>query len=384
MMVDREMIVTANQDIPEVSGQVTGTIRPPRKQLIESIEQERHSSVISYITNTRQNLSVAMAMDTIRVVYEHLRAISPEGEKVKKIDLFIHSDGGDGTVPWRLVTLIREYAEHFAVLVPHRAFSAATLTALGADEILMHPMGMLGPTDPTVTNEFNPPQIGNPAQKIGISVEDVSAYLSLVRDDANIHHEDEVIQAFSILANQVHPLALGNVKRSQLQSRMMAKKLLSLHMTKAEEHGISEIAENLSSKLYFHGHPINRTEARIELGLKVMDADLALEQSMWNLYLEYEREMQMDIPFDLLNVFLAARANQSAHIAATPISPPVPIPPSSPSWDTVVLPVQKLVYIESSLRADVRSTEYTVSGLEQIPNNFQFNIRTDERWSQER
>ena len=100
------------------------------------------------------------------------------------------------------------------MLVPHRAFSAATLTALGADNIVMHPMGMLGPTDPTVANPFNPrdPQ-GHP---IGISVEDVTAYIALIKDDAGIQHEDQLVLAFNKLADQIPPLALGNVKRSTL------------------------------------------------------------------------------------------------------------------------------------------------------------------------
>ncbi len=101
--------------------------REQRLKLIEGIEKERGSKVITYVTNTRKNMQVQMAMDAVRRVYDHLEA----GESAKQVDLFLHSDGGEGTVPWRLVTLIRERAERFAVLVPFRAFSAATLTAHG-------------------------------------------------------------------------------------------------------------------------------------------------------------------------------------------------------------------------------------------------------------
>jgi hypothetical protein len=41
----------------------------------------------------------------------------------------------------------------------------------------------------------------------------------------------------------------------------------------------------MASKLYFHGHPINRREARSELHLKVMERPpLELEGAMWRLY----------------------------------------------------------------------------------------------------
>lgn len=175
-----------------------------RNNLLKEIQSERNSLVISYITSTRQNADVQMAMDSIRKIYDHITAYRKEHSHDKiNIDLFLYSNGGDGTVPWRLVTLIREYAKKFSVLIPFRAFSAATLTALGADEIVMHPMGMLGPTDATVANDFNPSNPNNPQQKLGISVEDVTAYINLIKEDASITHEDELVQAFNKLPEQV-------------------------------------------------------------------------------------------------------------------------------------------------------------------------------------
>lgn len=315
-----------------------------RLKLIEQIESERGSHLISYVTSTRQNMEVPMAMDSIRKIYEHLQMI----EKAKKqvdIDLFLHSNGGDGTVPWRLVTLIREYARKFSVLVPHRAFSAATLTALGADNIVMHPMGMLGPTDPTVANPFNPRDAQG--RQLGISVEDVTAYIALIKDDAGIQHEDELVQAFNKLADQVHPLALGNVKRSLSQSRMMAKKLLALHMdTNKEEHKINEIVDNLTSKLFFHGHPINRQESRQQVGLRTVKAPTpAVEELMWRLYLDYEAEIKMEEPFQPAMEFVAQ------------------FPTLQPNQQSVTpFASAKLVFIESKKRTDVFSVDYELAG----------------------
>ena len=279
-----------------------------RYKIIKSIEKERESSLISYVTSIRSNMEVQMAMDMIRKIYTHLMLLTENGKlKLDKIDLFLVSNGGDGTVPWRLVTLLREYTDHFSVLIPYRAFSAATLTALGANEIIMHSMGMLGPTDPTVSNQFNPDDPNDHGKKLGISVEDVSAYISLIKDDAAITHEDELVQAFNMLARKVHPLALGNVKRSIAQSRLMAQKLLQLHMNKAQDqHIIKEIVDNLTSKSYYHGHPINRKEAKNHIGLKnIITPNDKLENLIWNLYIEYENELQMDTPFDPLMDFIA-------------------------------------------------------------------------------
>ena len=130
--------------------------RASRKQLVEKLQTARGGRlVISYITSTRQGFEIQIADDAFRVIYNHLEA----GKELAKngVDLFIHSNGGSGTAPWRIVSLIRQYCKEFTVLVPNHAFSAATLIALGADSILMHKMGCLGPIDPSVSNLFNPP-----------------------------------------------------------------------------------------------------------------------------------------------------------------------------------------------------------------------------------
>jgi len=333
-----------------------------RIALIKQIEAHRKSKVITYITSTRPNSEVQMAIDCIRKFYEHLIFIKQEDREKITIDLLIVSNGGDGTVPWRLVTLLREYSKEFNVLIPYRAFSAATLTALGADKIYMHPMGMLGPTDPTVANPFNPDDPKNPQQKIGISVEDVTSYIALIREDAGIQHEDELIQAFKILAEKVHPLALGNVKRSLSHSNMMAQKLLSLHMNKAtDQHHIDEIAENLTSKLYYHGHPINRKEAK-QIGLKnISDPDEKLEQLMWNLYSEYEKEIKSDEPFDPAMDFIAAHPALAVNASAT---------------HSVTT---KMAFVESTNRTDYVQFKYEIFGTKLANGSHQITANVIER-----
>src|SRR5437867_3703193 len=294
-----------------------------RLGIIRRLEELRRSCLIAYVTSTRNNIDVQMALDAPRKIYEHLRPL--EAGKID-VDLFLHSNGGEATVPWRLVTLIREYAKSFRVLIPHRAFSAATLTALGADAILMHPMRLLGPTDPTVANRCNPADPTNPQRRLGISVEDVTAYLALLREDAEIHGEQFITDAFNKLADKVHPLALGNVKRFLSLSRLMARKLLTLHMDASKDEAkINQIVDNLTSKLFFHGHPINRREAREQVGLEtVKDATGEVESLMWELYLDYEVEMKMDDPFQMDMEFLNHYPDLPLPVPPLPGMPPAP------------------------------------------------------------
>lgn len=272
--------------------------RPTRKELIQKLQTARNNRLlITYITSTRQNQEIAIADDAFRLIYNHLES----GIELAKsgVDLYLHSNGGSGTVPWRIVSLIRQYTDHVAVLVPHHAFSAATLIALGANEIVMHKMGCLGPIDPSVANPFNPTHPTNPQQSIPISVEDVTAYFKLVKDEVGISHEDELVQALIALTEKIHPLAIGNVQRSHHQSRMLARKLLRLHMvSESQEHEIELLIDNLKSNLFYHGHPINRQEAIKDLKLKVVSPEKDVEGLMWDLYLEYETDLQMTEPFN--------------------------------------------------------------------------------------
>jgi hypothetical protein len=163
----------------------------------------------------------------------------------------------------------------------------------------MHKMGCLGPIDPSVANIFNPPHPTNPGQLAAISVEDVTAFFKMVKDDVGITHEDELVRALIALTEKIHPLAIGNVQRSHNQSRLLARKLLRLHMlSESQEHEIELLIDTLKSNLFFHGHPINRREAKADLKLNVVEPPDEIETLMWDLYLQYESELKLNEPFN--------------------------------------------------------------------------------------
>ncbi len=286
-----------------------------RVPIIKRIEDLRQSTVICYLTSVRPNLAAQMTEDAVRVFFDQMLLLPHR--PVKKLDIFLCSNGGSGTVPWRLISLFREFADSVCVLIPFRAYSAASLLALGADEIVMHPFAEMGPIDPTVANDFNPvdPQT---RQRVGISVEDVKAYISFVKSTVGINHEDELVKVIEILAQKVHPLALGNVERFISQSRLIARKILETRIKKEAQHDIQEIIDMMASKLYFHGHPINRKEAREELHLAVVEnVPPELETEMWKLYQDFEAEMNNRVAFDPMSeIFTQAKKWTAAAGAA--------------------------------------------------------------------
>ncbi|MCX6685048.1 MAG: hypothetical protein NTV10_00100 [Methanoregula sp.] len=270
-----------------------------RKVIIEKIEKIRKSKVITYFITTRPFLNTGMDTRDLREFYKHLAQF--RDKKAEKIDLIIYSPGGDTVVGWALVNLIREFSEKFGVIVPYYAFSCATVVAIGADEIVMGRMASLGPIDPQVINPFNPENKQN--QLIPISVEDIGGFISLLRDKFEMRNEELLAKLSERLATDVRPLALGNAYRLYIKAREDARKLLELHMDAIHEKPkIDKIIETLVEKLYYHLHHINRKEAK-EIGLKVHQAEEFkegsenLENLMWELYLDYEKELHIFDPY---------------------------------------------------------------------------------------
>lgn len=275
------------------------TSREKRKELIEKIEKKRNSKLIVYVTSDRPRLEAQIAGDTISIIHEHILGIDPINRK--NLDLFIYSRGGDSDIPWAIVSMFREYLGNdgsFNVLIPYRAHSAATIIALGADEIIMTKKAELGPIDATmVSGDYNPKDISN-NQTLSVPVEDVMGYFNLM-GKIGCERPDEKMQGFKFISDKLHPLALGKVNRILEETRLVAFRLLSTRSKPFMEDKNHEIIKKLSSEAYSHRHAICRTEAKKYIGLdQVRDAeDANIADELWDLYKEYRELFEFENPF---------------------------------------------------------------------------------------
>lgn len=276
-----------------------------RQSLMADISRKRGSQVIAYITGDRENVSTRIAPDVLPVFHRHLRFLPA----CERLDLFLYSRGGDVLTPWRLVHLIREWAADFSVLVPYRAYSAGTLICLGADEVVMGVMGELGPIDPSVVSAFNPKDPVNPTARIPVNVEDVYSFLALAREVAGMSNEEDRRKTFLLLAEKIHPLALGNVHRNYLLVRSLAQKLLALRQTPPPAGQVRHIVDSLTEKLYAHNHMIPRREASTEIGLATTYPEPELESLLWALYEDYEQELLLGQAFNPADIIRGIRTD---------------------------------------------------------------------------
>jgi sulfur relay (sulfurtransferase) DsrC/TusE family protein len=138
--------------------------------LLTKFEKERGRPTLVYWTTPLARISVGAELP----LFDQLQACG----KQEAIDLVLFTQGGDTEAPWRIVSLMREFCKEFSVLLPHRALSSGTLIAMGADKIVMTPLSVLGPIDPSRTHPLLPKREGAPEPE-PISVQDMRHAMQL-------------------------------------------------------------------------------------------------------------------------------------------------------------------------------------------------------------
>jgi len=257
-----------------------------RKQLLKEFKEKRGRDIITLVTSTKQpeeHFAAQIAVDVLPIFYSLLKG--GENNKDKNVDLFIYSAGGQIDAPWAIVNLLKEYYDNICVVVPYRAHSAATLISLGADTILMGPLGTLSPIDPQLRVKQNEPLLN-----IRTGIEDIYGYYALIKDTLELDAAGKT-EALKLLANRIGPEILGQSSRIRNEIRVVATNLLKLHMK--DEQKIENIVSDLVEKLHSHQYMINRREAE-QFGLPVKKLEGELEKIANDILNSYIDEARMN------------------------------------------------------------------------------------------
>lgn len=303
---------TAGATSEHVSPRHRRTRLAERIRRYEEIEKHRKRPLIVYATSTRANATAMMSGDAAREFIDQIQRI-PDG---KEVDVLIHSSGGDALAAWKIMSVLRERFKHVAVLVPHAAFSAATIFALGADEILMHPYASLGPIDPQITVRTAD---GKERQ---FAYEDLGAFLGFLGNEVKLTEQAHITAVMDKLFAAVDPLVVGAARRASDLSAAVGARLLSMHF---DGRRAQQIANNLNKSFFAHGDAVSRHRAR-ELELKIAKDDPATETLIWNAYLGIESCMELREPFSPMDLVFA----DAAAVAQLRLGAPVILPANSP------------------------------------------------------
>ena len=292
--------------------------------LYHKISEVRQRPLIVYVTSSRQHASGQMGADIIPQ-FAKLLAEIPKG--YDNLDILIVSNGGDPIVPWRIISMVREKYKKVGALLPYAAYSAATLLALGADEIIMHPFSNLGPVDPQLTYQRrlpSQPAGGQEVEVIHFGSEDLRNFLDFVRSDVGISDQEQLERAFELVCKDVGAIPIGVAKRSTQLALSMSEKLLSLHLGDTSQ--ARAIAEALNRSFYHHGYPLGMNEAK-KIGLPVTSPSEDIEQTLWQIWQDIEEEMECNRPFNPVEVVLQSKEASTLLGPVPQIQLPVNLPP---------------------------------------------------------
>ena len=282
-----------------------------RRELYRSIERDRKTKVLSFITSARKGMETVIAQDCIDPFVDLLEKIGP----TKHISLILHTNGGHTLAGWRLVNLIRMFCDEFEVLIPLKALSAGTLISIGADRVVMTKQAALGPIDPSVNNPLNPQAtIDGQSKQVPVSVESVRGYLDAARDELKIKGEKELTSVLLNLTSHIHPLVLGEIFRTQAQIRFLAEKLLPRQVS--EESKIKSNIDFLCADSGSHDYTINRREAA-ELGLNIEKPSDKLYKLLREIQLDYTEELKLLEPYNAQTLLAKAKPNNPVSFTIT-------------------------------------------------------------------
>jgi len=280
-----------------------------RIELYKKIEECRQKPLIVYATSIRSGTTARMARDVIVEFIKHIDLIPNE---IKEIDLLIISNGGDPITAWRIMNILRERFEKVSVLVPFVAYSAATLLALGADEIIMHPYSNLGPVDPQIVTQRSTP---DDSDDLHFGSEDIRNYIEFVEHDFQITDSKYGVQALNNLLKEIGVLPIGAAKRSNQLLISLGEKLLSAHMQ--DKTKIHAIAKTLNSSYFHHGYAVSRKEAK-EIGLNITDPGEDIEALMWKIWEDISAELKYEEHFDF--IFEISKMKEFEYLLLPPTS----------------------------------------------------------------
>jgi hypothetical protein len=228
-----------------------------KRETMKRIEQITGRPLICYATQVRNPPEGAITYieDGDLAGWDDLVS-SADGENV---DVFIVSNGGSAEATERIVELLRSKFKSVRFIVPHNAYSAATLMCFSGDEILMGATSTLGPIDPQVN--------GRPARAILRGVEKVDQRLK--------EEGPESLPAYLPLLGQYTLDLLEFCMSAQELSEELARQFLKDYMLRdSPPEKIEACVHYFSDYDLHHSHSrgIYRRKAR-EHGLKIVDLE---------------------------------------------------------------------------------------------------------------
>ena len=165
-------------------------------------------------------------------------------KKLPKLDILIHTWGGDPTAGYQLAQMTRLFSDDVQFLVPRHAYSAGTLLTLAGDLVLLGDNAGLSPFDITVIETFEPPtrvtlaNIDNFVEFVKKCRQDIEMMLQKMGSKNSTQIEADLLTE---MVRQITALKLGGYFRERMLTARYAEVLLNDYMFKGQSNAKDKI-----------------------------------------------------------------------------------------------------------------------------------------------
>ncbi len=200
------------------------------------------------------------------------------------VDVLLHSPGGRPDATERIVGVLRNKFKEVHFLIPHSAYSAATMLALSGNSIVLHPSATLGPIDP---------QLGIPTKEGIVRFTPAKSILNgFSKAKSMIKKEGaESLPAYIPLIEKYSLDLLEMCEDSEKLSKDLVSSWLKKYMF-AGERGAALTRKVKKIAAFFSDYNTHRIHSRplpadklTEFGLKVESADGNLHDLLWETHI---------------------------------------------------------------------------------------------------
>ena len=191
----------------------------------------------------------------------------------KSVDVLLHSPGGRPDATERIVTILRNRFEEVNFLIPHSAYSAATMLALSGNSILLHHSATLGPIDPQIN--------GIPARSIKRGFEKIK---EKIREEG-----PESLPAYIPLIEKYSIELLELCEDSEKLSKELVTAWLKEYMFNNDKKATGKIKKVVDyfsdyDKHLLHSRPLSLRKLE-KYNLNIEFADTKLQELLWEAYI---------------------------------------------------------------------------------------------------
>lgn len=263
-----------------------------RNNLLAQIEKARNSSVIAYFLHD----NAVIADDALPHLYDKLQALG----RRERIDLLLYARNGLTEVSWRVLALLREYCSRLGVIVGTRIGGAASLLALGADEVVMGSLSEVGGLEGARKHPLAPrDDLGQP---VPVSLSEIKMLVTTKDEgrrtnDVEVRDQEAEADTHSLapLYTHIHPLVIAQLLQADTFSRDVARRALQLHMHSEDSGKVEKLVELFNGGFHSYMYTAARAELK-EAGLPVVEPDGELWNAIWALAQLYQAAIYSERP----------------------------------------------------------------------------------------